>query len=133
MRISDWSSDVCSSDLLKRPRTGNVEVAVDDVPTGRNHRNISIVAVDDEIGCAHGAACNDVTPSSHAQRASADIPVQQGAPTSRIKAEHFTTAQADDIAPDSIDLHRKSIKSEEHTTELQSLMRISCAAFRVNK
>src|SRR3546814_8502313 len=46
MRISDWSSDVCSSDLDAQPRVGSADVRVGAVP----HRHI----VHPRIGECHG-------------------------------------------------------------------------------
>src|SRR3546814_7632105 len=95
MRISDWSSDVCSSDLdvvapvLAAHRAVGVEYHA------RGHR-----------GLAHGVA--DVE--------ALDALRQVG------QAEHV--AQRFDP---------RALRSEEHTSELQSLMRISYAVFCLKK
>src|SRR3546814_2526253 len=94
MRISDWSSDVCSSDLVSRdlkPPPGGVARAV-----ARGGR---------------GQAC---PPSAAALSCPGAGPVE--APAS----------------------HRAGLaqlveRSEEHTSELQSLMRISYAVFCLKK
>src|SRR3546814_1001713 len=84
MRISDWSSDVCSSDLHDdaRHRLGR----------HRRHREAVLQAAHGELG----------------QRRQQDgAAVQQQ--------------------------HRQEQRSEEHTSELQSLMRISYAVFCLQK
>src|SRR3546814_3496085 len=88
MRISDWSSDVCSSDLDQR--------ALDKV-SGAGHQHQQIGNVTDRlIGVA-------------------DLVVDVDGPSGGDHADE----QAD--------------RSEEHTSELQSLMRISYAVFCLKK
>src|SRR3546814_4563024 len=110
MRISDWSSDVCSSDL-RDPRWGPGLDAVDlqaDVlfPVGR----LASVACADEIAVA--AVAHRGNPRR--RRRVADQLRRAGAEPGR-RQEAFS--------------HR----SEEHTSELQSLMRISYAVFCLKK
>src|SRR3546814_8442271 len=92
MRISDWSSDVCSSDL--RPR---------DFPFPPSREK----------------------PESRARQSLASNPVRR------------TAASREDIRmPPPFDLGHAAaarVRSEEHTSELQSLMRISYAVFCVQK
>src|SRR3546814_1849840 len=88
MRISDWSSDVCSSDLE------DDGTALEDV----------LVAGTAEIALAKGGADH---------RRLHDRGVEE------VAAEHHEACL----------FHR----SEEHTSELQSLMRISYAVFCVKK
>src|SRR3546814_1177221 len=83
MRISDWSSDVCSSDL----------------------------APDVGVGGCDGGGGHVPAPS----RRTVTARVRPACPTASAAA----TAQAASPAP----------RSEEHTSELQSLMRISYAVF----
>src|SRR3546814_3078241 len=90
MRISDWSSDVCSSDLSDttrncafEPKTRSVRVAV--------HRGVSV---------ARSVPTNSSSPASS------------------------TSFHA---------VPMSSRRSEEHTSELQSLMRISYAVFCLKK
>src|SRR3546814_7147342 len=92
MRISDWSSDVCSSDLLAlHPAPG-------------------------EFAEAHG-----VEPGRLHQR-QIGIPARFG-PLFGIPGDPDRDRGAIDI----------SGRSEEHTSELQSLMRISYAVFCLKK
>src|SRR3546814_7237396 len=96
MRISDWISDVCSSDLA-----GNAL---------RRHRNIrqTHARMDGEIIDALFGLLD--------QRIAEDVPGQ-------------ILGNAADLLQRLIDGHR----SEEHTSELQSLMRISYAVFCLTK
>src|SRR3546814_9828466 len=109
MRISDWSSDVCSSDLpvqfllddlrdilLERARVGT-RIGDADRQRGRRDRRILL----------DGKA---------AQR---DDPGQQD-------------ADGDDPGKDG-PVDEEAGRSEEHTSELQSLMRISYAVFCLQK
>src|SRR3546814_3136518 len=96
MRISDWSSDVCSSDLVdvldQRPWEEAILFAVE-----RSARGDAI----------YKAAC------SAAIRAAFEVdPVLAGEMIFRATDE---------------------VRSEEHTSELQSLMRISYAVFCLKK
>src|SRR3546814_5460992 len=96
MRISDWSSDVCSSDLLRWPSKPFVHV-----------------------GAGPGAP-----------GAAAAVAAKPGAP----KPESPVPSNP---APASLSMSRRSVtslsRSEEHTSELQSLMRISYAVFCLKK
>src|SRR3546814_2345589 len=105
MRISDWSSDVCSSDLQ----------------------------------CGNDHACGRRIDQPHR----ADLPVadQQPAETARDQEEGDDAVDAGgDLPaqrPERIDEHHlhavEQDRSEEHTSELQSLMRISYAVFCLKK
>src|SRR3546814_9710420 len=85
MRISDWSSDVCSSDLAP---SRSIETSAPCAPLGTS----ALIAVS-------AARCIDRSSVVH---------TSSGALVS-------------------------SIRSEEHTSELQSLMRISYAVFCLKK
>src|SRR3546814_1006975 len=119
MRISDLSSDVCSSDLAAeaariveaqhpaaaaaRPRERDVEVVVD------THRR---------VGWKHPQT------AGHAQ-------VQQRAAGGGVEQQVLGAAahRVDALARQSFG----DVRSEEHTSELQSLMRISYAVFCLKK
>src|SRR3546814_7273825 len=92
MRISDWSSDVCSSDLLARGRHPEAEMG----------RYLT------DAGYANIAPLLGEVPQVEADGASTVLAVVQGY------------------------VHNQG-RSEEHTSELQSLMRISYAVFCLNK
>src|SRR3546814_9053129 len=105
MRISDWSSDVCSSDL---------DVAVGVV--------------------TNSLAANDV-PAVHAGYASYRGQLLDGG----VELYELRAQGAGEIhglfGSSGASLHTKAfvIRSEEHTSELQSLMRISYAVFCLKK
>src|SRR3546814_4443852 len=103
MRISDWSSDVCSSDLHSAPSTcfpeGNVEW------TNK-----------ESVGCG-GSLLVLV-----------DIHIQ-GVVLFVGRRQRFLLRQ--DLVGGG--RHHRGIRSEEHTSELQSLMRISYAVFCLKK
>src|SRR3546814_6689226 len=112
MRISDWSSDVCSSDLY-----GDALL----LPAGeRRRQGIHMVGEADPceqfldllstarlVGAGAGLAAN-------AQR-------QRDVLARRQVVEQSEVLEHDSAAP--------ARRSEEHTSELQSLMRTSVAAF----
>src|SRR3546814_1102156 len=98
MRISDWSSDVCSSDLLVREIMAAAEALIVQ-PVGRT------------IGRRRDRAAADGT-GNHFCREMID----------RHSGNPFTAKRA-----------RRHDRSEEHTSELQSLMRISYAVFCLKK
>src|SRR3546814_2962249 len=95
MRISDWSSDVCSSDLLARFSRADISVAVS-IPNGL----ITPVIVD-----AGGRSLSAIATAMKDLAARA----REGK------------------------LQPHEYRSEEHTSELQSLMRISYAVFCLKK
>src|SRR3546814_1048403 len=98
MRISDWSSDVCSSDLGDGVENIADEQVLVRVPHRQQRR--AIVA-------------------GHRRGRRGDRRVKQGRGG---VYRHFTNATATIV-----------IRSEEHTSELQSLMRISYAVFCLKK
>src|SRR3546814_6363191 len=99
MRISDWSSDVCSSDLARRRRAG------------------------------HAAR-----PRLAADRAADRRPGRADDPASRrqpfaVRAAARGLAGLGILPPSRRSRGGVAERSEEHTSELQSLMRISYAVF----
>src|SRR3546814_10818361 len=110
MRISDWSSDVCSSDLY--PRLG----AVGD---GHQHRG----------GHDRAAPAADVVVALVA-REQHDAFGRMVERAAQAVGERHAASNAKN-APS---LHTPAgVRSEEHTSELQSLMRISYAVFGLKK
>src|SRR3546814_3662422 len=115
MRISDWSSDVCSSDLAARP--GHDVVGAPQL-AGGDHSHIH---------AGHGArdqqrACNVVAGVTA---------VREGDLRGRFRGvldHRHDVAEALGGVP-----LVGEPRSEEHTSELQSLMRISYAVFCLKK
>src|SRR3546814_4495173 len=107
MRISDWSSDVCSSDLRRRDLIGT---QCDDALVGVAAFSTALFRASSRFvaGCPIGGR---LVPGVLATTGSQ----QQG---ERRRAREIET------------LHHRS---EEHTSELQSLMRNSYAVFCLKK
>src|SRR3546814_7910850 len=116
MRISDWSSDVCSSDLK------------------------GLVASGQRLGGSCGVACEVpwrkvVTP--HGPRVEhrrstgrTAMATRLGAPRSAAAPDQSDMAEAATRADLAIAMQLlRASRSEEHTSELQSLMRSSYAVF----
>src|SRR3546814_4722949 len=120
MRISDWSSDVCASDLLPSPREQDRRCGVDDDADGRNH--------DDS---ATGYRLRRSEPANRFKGNGADRDEQQQSIEQRGKDRR--SAQSISKAPGRHALGQFHARSEEHTSELQSLMRISYAVFWLKK
>src|SRR3546814_5807582 len=125
MRISDWSSDVCSSDLdrVDRPALHARARAVGAALRFREHRVVRDDVDDDlavrrleRIGGVEDIAGVDRHPDDLAARAS-----------SREKADPRRMRLVPRIG--------KAVarRAEEHTSELQSLMRTSYAVFCLTK
>src|SRR3546814_2101923 len=111
MRISDWSSDVCSSDLPLDHQLG-AAVGIDRLcRRGLRDRNLVGGAVDGSGGREYKAA--DAGVATGLQQIAADRDVV-GVVAQRV-ADRF------------LDQNAAGERSEEHTSELQSLMRISSA------
>src|SRR3546814_1065861 len=106
MRISDWSSDVCSSDLAR------AEIEIDEFAGALAQAVADIVARNDEILAPIITAAHD------------DMGMGM--------------AGVEMIDRDPVELRPKILwqprhRSEEHTAELQSLMRISLAVSCLKK
>src|SRR3546814_6769843 len=120
MRISDWSSDVCSSDLqhllhvARRDRLAGL-------PLGSKAAKRGLFGRIDALGGRLGAQCADRAIFAPKQR------------------KWIIAVEVHRIAVrDLVDLVLRKIlhpapRSEEHTSELQSLMRISYAVFCLKK
>src|SRR3546814_9552200 len=114
MRISDWSSDVCSSDLTGAP---HIPHSLFPIPAFRFTSIVGkkLVAMRIEQFQRAAAAAGDA-----GQRVLGDLHVQAG----------FLAQQAVHVAQQRAAAGEHDAQSsEEHTSELQSLMRISYAAF----
>src|SRR3546814_2600857 len=119
MRISDWISDVCSSDLLVTSSEGTddrYELTAIDLTSARMVKRVIVRGLENHWSLAGnlGSIFYFVTDS--------------GAPRRRIVTMDVAsmTRQLREIVP-------QSERSEEHTSELQSLMRLSYAVFCLKK
>src|SRR3546814_2738662 len=107
MRISDWSSDVCSSDLLRASRR-NVRQ-----PETRKTGRASIPSPVRQDRCSWAESHFDI-----------EIRITDY-PNDRPNGKGSVTG----IKGNTLTLSRYCWRSEEHTSELQSLMRNSYAFF----
>src|SRR3546814_2838875 len=108
MRISDWSSDVCSSDLVAEPqrRRDTLGLAAGDGAAEHAARGVTA-----EIG--FGQRVGDAAHTGRADRRGGE------------RDQRFQHLD--------LPLGIAAGRSEEHTSELQSLMRISYAVFCLKK
>src|SRR3546814_1331552 len=110
MRISDWSSDVCSSDLRNRHAgfaCGYYTIDVSELAQRLATR---------QARGFEGVRCND------------EAAVQRGAGYPNPRGSRCSQLRYVDVVRDDW-----TSRSEEHTSELQSLMRISYAVFCLKK
>src|SRR3546814_4094923 len=115
MRISDWSSDVCSSDLAGRLSVAGAH------RRRAGHRGLALLAPARRAAAAgRAAAGRAVRRQGRVERARPPAPSQPG-------------RNAPPQAPPGGNAARLQRRSEEHTSELQSLMRISYAVFCLTK
>src|SRR3546814_7540661 len=106
MRISDWSSDVCSSDL-----------SPGDYPFAKRLAGC----------CPREGQDRDFGPVLSEGRSTALRPTSVGSMSASERTPHNVIARRNSASNDRI------MRSEEHTSELQSLMRISYAVVCLKK
>src|SRR3546814_10829094 len=116
MRISDWSSDVCSSDLFN---TG-VATANNCHTLALEQRTIAVRAVGHTVVAVFALA-------GHVDFA----PARAGCQDDSLAFHDAAIGQTD--FDQALAKHQRLGRSEEHTSELQSLMRISYAVFCLKK
>src|SRR3546814_7357298 len=116
MRISDWSSDVCSSDLEGR-LVGQQEVSHGARCSCRRGWRLARAALRADMRCLNSTSAARGHPN----------PLHPGGP-SLYPSGRKQTPGSEMARPRTID-RDAVLRSEEHTSELQSLMRISYAVF----
>src|SRR3546814_9356145 len=126
MRISDWSSDVCSSDLtstrkrpprprqpLRTPREGSDMRMSNNLVRGALAVGLALV-----LGACGRSVTSGPEPASNLEEWVANVKARPAPPLDPLPVmQQFETFE----------------RSEEHTSELQSLMRTSSAVFRLKK
>src|SRR3546814_6570687 len=123
MRISDWSSDVCSSDFVALP-------AVDDEVVGNRGEHVGLVV--EQVAAAVAVAV--LRPVAVARRHELAHAHRAGvAALEREDVELRLFLRQREQLRQLTGEERRAPRSEEHTSELQSLMRISYAVFCLKK
>src|SRR3546814_1785568 len=115
MRISDWSSDVCSSDL-QHLIEARLFVIVERLLLRRRQRLAAGLLCHQRTNHLGRCGCGDI-------RTRAIEPLAMAGGGTCLAARCANLLQAQPV----------TIRSEEHTSELQSLMRISYAVFCLKK
>src|SRR3546814_3775231 len=119
MRISDWSSDVCSSDLLRQ--IGEVRIAGAEIVHRDGAADLlqGVHRARDPIGIGDERAFGEFEREAIARQPA--------------RFDHALDDGRDIVA---LELDRRQVdrdaypaRSDEHTSELQSLMRISYAVY----
>src|SRR3546814_10001823 len=120
MRISDWSSDVCSSDL-------GAGRAVGEIALGEQQQEAALQAVCHRHRRVEGEGLLQAV-------AGRQLEAQVGLDRRIIGAERLCAGRRLWQCSDLVMHGRRSrVRSEEHTSELQSLMRNSYAVFCLKK
>src|SRR3546814_1043875 len=122
MRISDWSSDVCSSDLLTFARASALS------------RNSRAWARNSNVSMNCGSSRPGMRTNPLRSRSSAKAAIEPG--RAGVSVSIIAAIVSRIGGARSPDLYRgepQKLRSEEHTSELQSLMRISYAVFCLQK
>src|SRR3546814_5557906 len=114
MRISDWSSDVCSSDLTTNPR------AYDDYLRGLNFDRLAFK------GDFAGNVPQAIAAFKRAVSEDPDFALAWAKLSSERAVARYWGVDQREANLQAMELEARS---EEHTSELQSLMRISYAVF----
>src|SRR3546814_9535417 len=125
MRISDWSSDVCSSDLLsggdslvnQSGASNSANVTQADDGSGATPQNVSDI---EQTGDSNSATVNQDTSTFAVQSTSY---IEQSGDSNTADVTQVDDWQSSSVVQ----------RSEEHTSELQSIMRISYAVFCLKK
>src|SRR3546814_5035033 len=124
MRISDWSSDVCSSDLPAAPALVHHRL-----PRARGHQ---LAGPDPGVGAARRerrrAGAVAARDRRHGDEGAARAAARSG--MAQLRTHHCRDA---DQLPALARRRGQPVKIGRHTSELQSLMRISYAVFCLKK
>src|SRR3546814_8200270 len=118
MRISDWSSDVCSSDLIDAVRLKVREQVKYGATVIKFGATAGVLSEEDSVGAPQYS------------QAEMDAIVDEAHRWGRKVAAHAHGAEGIKMAVRAgVDSIEHGSRSEEHKSELQSIMRISYAVF----
>src|SRR3546814_3857116 len=125
LRISDWSSDVCSSDLIDGKVKGKV------LTSGEKASSLSVSengAIEGDVRVPHIVLNGTVIGDVHA------LEKITLAAKARVTGNvYYKIIEMEGGAQVNGQLVHETNRSEEHTSELPSLMRISYAVFCLKK
>src|SRR3546814_5074552 len=124
MRISDWSSDVCSSDLAVRRQEFDKQLQAAQAQ-GNQQRALPVQADMARLDLAY--AGQETPYERQADETYGHIDVKDGSPSGMLRqepAQRWAYRVGDT---------KCRARSEEHTSELQSLMRHSYSVFCLKK
>src|SRR3546814_3680166 len=132
MRISDWSSDVCSSDLLEQLLVIAFPESAEDRGGIRERRGVHprrigdqlgrCLAIDDQDAAKHTMFAHQVFVGGYFAFTAFAFLVAAFVAVAALRARRQDQRRGEPGTSD-------QARSEEHTSELQSLMRISYAVF----
>src|SRR3546814_10268457 len=128
MRISDWSSDVCSSDLIRRVVLVGAGDLCEIATLAAADSGIEVAAIFDQETNRQQMAGVKILRDP-AQLGGIEAAVITDMRNPQAAYEHM----AETIGADRVYFPSLLRRSEEHTSELQSLMRISYAVFCLKK
>src|SRR3546814_6640139 len=137
MRISDWSSDVCSSDLDEEAPLGArgrcCAVDIEQRSPLVENRRVGAVEIFRLPVAEDPAAESDDAAAGVVDR-DYDAPAKKIVDVAGIGVALHEPELLGILRIDAVErAHQRRWKSEEHTSELQSLMRISYAVFCLTK
>src|SRR3546814_5818792 len=118
MRISDWSSDVCSSDLIRSQQGAHMATKIEIPARDADRTRQAILDAAQQVFAEKGFAEAGVR----------DITARAGVNPSLVSRYFGGKLKLFEAALDAA-LDARLMSSEEHTSELQSLMRNSYAVF----
>src|SRR3546814_5263170 len=127
LRICDWSSDVCSSDLFTKLSSFKAQT-----------RQTALVGSFSSLGDLKAQLIRDLNSQVKALQVSRRKPRLSRLERAARMTELIVMQKQHDITPEEFRAFEQSLagpqrRSEEHTSELQSLMRISYAVFCLKK
>src|SRR3546814_6121183 len=120
MRISDWSSDVCSSDLAALVRAHVIASVGEAKGVAESLQRLAAIAMEELLGLLVIA---DALLREH----------RKGGFASHVGNPVHADAAKQTVILSQVSRYGAEMRSEEHTSELQSLMRISSAVFCLKK
>src|SRR3546814_10439496 len=132
MRISDWSSDVCCSDLFhdwaEYQPTREQVLAEREAAAERKRRSREKSQGESQVESRRDSQRPNGGSHSPPSR---PVPTPSPDSSTYVKESSYVGNRAQETPVDKS--ARNTLRSEEHTSELQSLMRISYAVFYLKK